>query len=457
MGDNKKVILVVDDTPINLKNAQLLLQDHYQVVIAKSGRLALQYLEKHIPDLILLDIFMPDMDGFETFECMKKSGNLSDIPVMFLTADLSRECELKGFRMGAMDFITKPFIPEIMLSRIERILQLYELKNDLMEQVAKKTVESQKDNLTGLWNRGYVEVEVNRFLNTDGNRGVLFILDLDNFKSINDTYGHITGDAVLLRFSDILNQMIRGEDIASRIGGDEFILFFKGKMSHEMAEEKANKIIDSFRTNLQEIHTGEPQAGISIGIAMAVSDHLSFKKLYQNADRALYYVKQNGKCGYHFYSDEEESLLENPPSSTTWMDMDQLLSCIDEKDVGSGAFQLAYEGFRDIYQFINRSIERTRQNVQVALITLTSFRESQISVEEMYDSMSVLGNAISDSLRKGDVATKFSSSQHVVLLLDTTTENGRNVIERILTKYLVSNSNQMIKATFDIRELKKKN
>lgn len=137
--DNKKRILVVDDSLINLKMIEFVLKKDYELKLVDSGSEALDYLSEHKVDLVLLDIMMPEMDGFEVFEGIKKSWNNSDVSVIFLTADYDADTEIKGLELGAVDFIRKPFVPAVMLNRVQHVLQLDELTKSLEEKVVKKT------------------------------------------------------------------------------------------------------------------------------------------------------------------------------------------------------------------------------------------------------------------------------------------------------------------------------
>lgn len=134
-----KKILIVDDDDINLKVASKILKPFNKVISVPSGKMALDYLTKDTPDLVLLDVHMPEMDGFEVFEQIKTNYSEKDIPVIFLTADHDRDTEVKGFEAGAYDFIAKPFIAEIMLKRVNRILELTSLKKDLQKEVERQT------------------------------------------------------------------------------------------------------------------------------------------------------------------------------------------------------------------------------------------------------------------------------------------------------------------------------
>jgi len=134
-------ILVIDDDAMNLKMAEFILRKQYEVVTADSGREALEFLAENVPDMILLDLHMPEMNGLEVLERIQAMDKVRDVPVVFLTADSDRETEIKIFRAGAMDYIQKPFLAEVVLHRIGRLLELYHLQQSLQEEVEKKTQE----------------------------------------------------------------------------------------------------------------------------------------------------------------------------------------------------------------------------------------------------------------------------------------------------------------------------
>lgn len=133
--DMENIILVVDDDKTNLALANKILSKEYQVVAVISGEEALHYLENHRPDMILLDILMPEMDGFEVMQRWKEDGELSQIPVMFLTAAKDAEIETRCFAEGAQDYVSKPFVPEVLLGRVRRILELERYHNELHKMV----------------------------------------------------------------------------------------------------------------------------------------------------------------------------------------------------------------------------------------------------------------------------------------------------------------------------------
>lgn len=141
----KNVILVVDDDKTNLIRAQKLLAPQYRIAACNSGTAALKYLEEHCPDLILLDINMPDMDGFEVMEKLRGSERTENIPVIFLTADNLAETEVKCFQMGAMDFVAKPFVPDILLSRVAKTIELDKYRHNLEQMVQEQAEKITED------------------------------------------------------------------------------------------------------------------------------------------------------------------------------------------------------------------------------------------------------------------------------------------------------------------------
>ena len=303
-----KTILIVDDNKLNLASARKVLSDEYKVVPVMKGQQALTYLENGECDIILLDINMPEMDGFEVLERIQGMERCRNTPVVFLTADSDPETETRCFRAGALDFIAKPFVPEVMLSRIGRILELEDLRRSLADRLAQKTREasdfknkSQQDALTGLWDREYTEETVNRLLES-GTAGALMMIDLDNFKSVNDNYGHLAGDKTLQTLADVLREFSKENDILCRIGGDEFIVFVNGVTAKAQLGQLAAEIIAELRSRIKDCGF-ETGTSASIGIAQIPEDGHEFTVLYNCADKALYYVKQNGKNAYHFYSD----------------------------------------------------------------------------------------------------------------------------------------------------------
>ena len=231
MTENRKAnILVVDDNPQNLKVVGSMLKDKgYQLSIALSGEDSIKYLEKNRADLILLDIMMPGMDGFEVCERIKANANTKDIPIIFLTARNELETITKGFESGAVDFVTKPFNAAELMARINTHLELNFKKQEVLTINAKlqQTMEKLKeaaetDPLTNLLNRRSISTilkdETARMKRSRKAFSVM-MADIDHFKRFNDQYGHDCGDFVLRSVSTIFDDSIREQDKVARWGG----------------------------------------------------------------------------------------------------------------------------------------------------------------------------------------------------------------------------------------------
>ncbi len=288
-----KNILIIDDDKLNLTTARKVLSDEYKVIPVIKGAQALTYLQNNECDIILLDINMPEMDGFEVLGKIRKIEHCRNIPVIFLTADNDTNTETRCFKEGAIDFIAKPFVPAVMRSRIDRALELEELRRSLADKLEQKTREvsdmksiSRQDALTGLWNRAYTEETVNKMLE-QGVKGALLMIDMDNFKAINDNYGHIAGDRTLQMFADTLRSLSDKDDVLCRIGGDEFVVFKKDAASKNVIGSYAADIISDLCHKLEQCKF-ETRNSVSIGIAQTPEDGVEFSKLYNSADKALY-------------------------------------------------------------------------------------------------------------------------------------------------------------------------
>ncbi len=449
-----KKILIVDDDAINCLLARHALATDYNVETVNSGIDALEFLENEIPDLILMDIEMPEMDGKTVVKKIKACENWNKIPVVFLTADSSPITEADCLQCGADDFITKPFVVDVMRSRVTKVLEAHEVRKDLEQALDQETIKSYTDALTGLKNRAYLEKELKKLLK-EGHKGTLFMTDLDNFKSMNDTYGHMVGDAVLQNFADTLKIYSKDDDILCRLGGDEFVAFFKDVTDKKVASEKATGVIKTFAEKMGTMgYAGI--VSVSIGAKITESGE-TFETLYSDADDTLYFVKENGKNSYHFWSKDgavSDVVLEAIDTDAELEDIHRMIS--NEQGQDKGAFHVEYEEFKKLYDFSMRTVGRSNRDVQTLLFTLSAGRTN--TEVAMDDIMEILKQTVITSLRSVDTGTKYSCSQYIVLLMDTDIENGRAVAGRVLENF---NQNETVKASgirasFDIQPLKSK-
>lgn len=435
-----KSILIVDDDNINCVLAKSALEDTYRVITARSGKEALAFLETEVPDLILMDIVMPEMNGKEVVRQIKKNKKWFRIPIVFLTAVSNPMTEAECLECGAEDFITKPFVPIVIKSRVNKIMDSQDFRKELEMQLQNETKKSLTDTLTGLYNREYLVNELTNWLE-NGNSGTLFMIDLDNFKNINDTYGHMTGDKILQKLAEILKTHARDNDIACRLAGDEFVVFYKDLTDKEIVAEKAERIIRMFAEKIGDTEYAG-RVSVSIGIRITLGNE-SFQNLYEQADKSLYFVKNNGKNAYSFFDENESSFDEKVNEINTTANLDSIRRMLLDVPKGDrGALYVDYDEFKKIYDFVVRCVKRKNQKVQIVLFSL-NIPKAQQSKITMDTATEVLKSSVISSLRAVDTGTKYGISQYIVILLDTDIENGKYVAERVIKKFY---ENETIKA-----------
>jgi len=306
INDRKeRTVLIVDDQVANLKMLLTFLQDNgYTVRIAESANRALQVLESYTPDCILLDIMMPDVTGFELCKSLKKNDATVGIPVIFMSALDAIEDKIKGFKVGGVDYITKPFQDVEVLARVNthitlrrQKLELERVQTTLLLQTERLERLAITDELTGLHNRRCLKLvldrECQRGMRQEKSNLSCLALDLDHFKQVNDTYGHDVGDKVLQKFSSILLDAIRSTDSCFRIGGEEFIILLP-ETNIDGAWKTAEKI--RICVEKEQFNDVEYPVTVSIGIATIHQQHLERgDELMSFADKALYKAKENGR------------------------------------------------------------------------------------------------------------------------------------------------------------------
>lgn len=304
-------ILVVDDKPANLKVLLSFLKlNNFKVHIAENGERALLALKTLQPDLILLDVMMTGIDGFETCRRIKSAPTSAAIPIIFMTALDSIEDKVAGFNAGGVDYITKPFQQIEVLARISTHIALRKQKQQL-EKVQAELITQKKlleeisitDELTGLHNRRYLNHILSREFqcSTRHNSELTCLLfDLDHFKQVNDGYGHEFGDNVLRQFGNILRTSLRKGDFAFRFGGEEFLILLP-LTNLNGALQAAEKI--RFRTEAADSNGINLSITVSVGIS-SLTDHAvkNCDELINFADRALYKAKNNGRNQVVVYS-----------------------------------------------------------------------------------------------------------------------------------------------------------
>ena len=428
-----KKILIVDDEKITLKMTQHILASKYDTVCASSGREAVEIYKHDRPDMILTDLHMPGMSGFELQNTLQDQY-AEHIPVMFMTADEDDETEGKGFEAGAVDFIRKPFRADVLLKRIENILTN-------VERIQGLKAAAETDPMTGLLN------EIGKMCRESS--GVLMMIDLDSFKLVNDLYGHNMGDKILIRFAEIIRSAIRTNDIAGRMGGDEFIAFCQNVMAEDIIAEKTKYINEELLKSAKEF-MGEDMnipLGASIGAVLAPAEGTDFLTLYKKADKALYTVKQNGKHGHCLFVEHQK---EDPIKETTTTSIEQEMMILGERNKGRGAYALPIEQFKIIYRFLARMEANYQSENRFVVFTLTT-DDDKVSVSDLTEK---LYEVICNSLRGSDVVTMSGKNRVEVLLLEAEQIYCDMVMERILSNWKNNAENVNCKVTYEMEIVK---
>ena len=295
---DKRKILVVDDDEMFRAQTQGILSAKYNVIMADSGQEAIDLYEKTLPDMILSDLMMPGMDGFEMMDKLREKYNIV-IPVMFMTGCSGDESEQKSLITGAVDYIRKPFKANVLLRRIDNIM-------DNLLKIKGLREAAENDLMTGLYTKT-TSVDKISDLVKDGN-GILMMIDLDSFKLVNDIYGHDKGDKILIKFAEILRSVVRSTDIIGRIGGDEFIAFCQNTREEGILKARSEYLNNTIVSYAKEILSKDLDIplGCSIGACICPDEGRDYATLFAKADQALYQVKQNGKHGYAVYEEVDE-------------------------------------------------------------------------------------------------------------------------------------------------------
>jgi diguanylate cyclase (GGDEF)-like protein len=294
----KPTVLIVDDMTTNLLILSDLLKDEYQIKIAKNGQKALDIVHSSDEvDIILLDIMMPDIDGYEVCRELKSNPKTKNIPIIFVTAKDNDADEEYGLNLGAIDYITKPFNKAIVRLRIRNHLEL-KLKSDLLEEL------SMYDGLTHIPNRRFFDEvfqSTYKEVKRENKSLAVLMIDIDFFKLYNDNYGHGKGDEALKKVAQALQITLkRPTDLVARYGGEEFVVLLK-----DISEENVKKIALNLLQAVQELQITheyskvEQIITISIGVAYKTASSLIKKvELLICADEALYDVKRTSRNNF---------------------------------------------------------------------------------------------------------------------------------------------------------------
>lgn len=341
-------ILIVDDVPTNLAIlTDFLSEANFEILVAQDGESAIQKVNYAIPDLILLDIMMPGMDGFQTCKRLKEHPLHSQIPIIFITALSEPNHIVKGLSLGAVDYITKPFQKEEVLARInthlerqhlikviedknqrlleeikeheqaraalqklneelevrvkERTAELSQTLQNLYESQAKLEYNAFHDSLTGLPNRDWLIKRLQELIEANSSYSVLFI-DLDRFKIVNDSLGHLAGDELLKCVANRIKSCLTNSQTATRMGGDEFIILVEPETAISVARSLLEQLKLPFHFNEYEV-----VIEASIGITSSIMGYRQPMDILRDVDIAMYRAKKQGSGHYKVFDPQMQA------------------------------------------------------------------------------------------------------------------------------------------------------
>jgi len=317
------------------------------------------------------------------------------------------------------------------------------LINQIMRSIEEEAKRAEAlDYLTGLLGRKEGEKKIVKAMRE--RKGCLAFVDLDNLKRTNDTMGHLAGDYALKTVGDVLSQYGEGA-IVARLGGDEFLFYMR-----DVDRKEAVSIIENIMKTFEERKAGNTYlsvSSLSVGLCMTTTAD-TYGDVVKKADRALYYVKQSGKCGYYFYN-QDVSFAQQRNS----VDLTRLVSNLKEQGAYNGSLSVEYREFAKIYDYIQHLGERYDYNIQLVMITLDTMNGENLYVDEREHAMTCMEKTIQASLRSVDVSTRFSSEQFVVILMNAQNEYIEVITKRIEENFHKVYNKKQIDIIFDVASL----
>ena len=427
-------ILVVDDDPVMLLIASRILerQGHYEIIRASSGKEAIELFESKKPDMVLSDLLMPEMDGYELQRTLQEKS-VEPVPIMFMTADESAESESRGFALGAADYIRKPLKADILVRRVENIINNLDKIHGLRQA-------ADIDPMTGLLNKAASQRKIGELCSEK--QGVLMMIDLDSFKLVNDIYGHGMGDKILIRFSELIKEVIRSSDLAGRMGGDEFIAFCQNVTDESIIVDKTHYLNEKLLASAKEYMGNDMNIplGTSIGAVFVPDEGTDFSILYNKADQALYQVKQNGKHGCAFFG-ETHHKDELSPAKKGISHMRMILG---ERNRESGAYFLGLDNFKTVYRFVCRMAESYQKDVQLMHITLET--KDKAIIKQFCDTLL-------KTLRRSDCVTQSGNNDFLAMLLEARSKESEIIKDRLLANWKKLNISEECNLIFEMEDI----
>ena len=466
--EEKNLILVVDDDRLNLRKAQdILVEENYRIAAALNGEQAIKFVEKNTPDLILLDISMPGIDGFETFQEIKKLDNGANVPIIFLTAQDDIQAEMKGFDLGADDFIRKPFVSSIVLKRVKRTIESAQLRNKLADEVARQTkrAEDRRRDLERLsveiirtlaatidtkdpYTKGHssrvsqYSVILARRLGWDEERvenlRMMALLHDVGKISVPDRVLNKPGRLEADEFEIIKGHTSQGYTILKEISGLSSISMV-ARHHHERYDGKGypDKISG------EEIEIEARVVGIADSYDAMSSDRVYRKALPKEVIREELIKGRGTQFDPNlldvFLELFEEGVLdtvyEKDSAKGNIVDISAFVASMAGESIADGAIKLSHSELVKVYSYIRNNNLRHGTSFAMVLVNLEFAEDSLRNLEHLEKAMDAMEYSIIQCLRKTDLTSRVSESQQLVVLTEVDMDYLNSIMERIFNGY----------------------
>lgn len=300
----KRKMLIVDDLDLDRDILKELFENEFDILEAVNGQKGIDLIKQYGSQIsiVLLDIHMPVMSGIQVLKYRNTDPSFAGIPVIVITINDDTKTQMETFRLGATDYITKPFMEDIIRYRINNVLSTRQVEEVVRERENLR-VKAELDLMTGLHNKVTAQHLISNMLTDNHTLCAMLVVDIDDFKQVNDVQGHLAGDRIICMIAKLLSEHFRKTDVVGRIGGDEFLVFMQDLPSADLARKKAS----NFSKLLKYTSDATPPANISVSIGLAISEKrpYTYEELFKQADQALYNAKRNGKGQYAEYGVEK--------------------------------------------------------------------------------------------------------------------------------------------------------
>ena len=419
-------VVIVDDDDLSLKMAGQILSKHdKRVTSLKSGPALLDYVKNNTPDLILLDIMMPEMDGFETFvrlRTMQEELRMEKIPVVFLTAEDGEEAENRSYAMGIADYIRKPFDPDDLINRIDKIIE---------KQRKNITVQGEVliDPLTGLLSRSAIMDKLGVICRRQA--GCFMMIDIDSFDAFEEAYGHDYSDELLELFSTLLKKELGESSIVGRTDKAEFAAFcpeLSSKNDIKRLSVSLNSGLVEAAKSLAEGPLDLPM-GVSLGIMFVSGIGSDFPEIYRLAGKALEKAKKLGKHDYMIYDLSGEA----DAGEAQKVSLKTLSMILSERNIDGSVSQLDIDSFTYIYRFVMKNILRYHRTACKILFTFTPAGEMDKNAGE--ELCNKFFDQVRDMSGKNDLLMRYGTDQLFLFLTDIKEEAISQTISRIIRSW----------------------